>query len=164
MKFTLKIEKEDLEFSTKTDGDGKLTLTVDGKSTGVDIAKGQGFFSVLINNRPVYASVFKRKNHYYFYINGEEYPISLFSERELRVAKGADVDSDENVVLAVMPGKVVKLLKKEGDDITEGEGVLIVEAMKMENLIQSPRSGRVAKFFVGPADAVDTGEKLFELA
>jgi biotin carboxyl carrier protein len=59
-----------------------------------------------------------------------------------------------------MPGKVVKLLVHEGDEVSEGTPLVVVEAMKMENELVSERAGVVQKVFVETGDAVEGGARL----
>jgi biotin carboxyl carrier protein len=59
-----------------------------------------------------------------------------------------------------MPGKVVRLLVAEGDVVEAGQGLLVVEAMKMQNEIRSPKSGRVEKLLAKEGQAVNVGEVL----
>lgn len=66
-------------------------------------------------------------------------------------------------VKAYMPGRVVTLLVAEGAEITAGQGVLVLEAMKMENEIRAEHDGTVSKIHVQPGQAVDNGTPLFEL-
>jgi len=63
-------------------------------------------------------------------------------------------------VVAPMPGKVLQLKVKEGDSIKEGDTLLILEAMKMENEIVANTSGNVKKINVAANDMVDTGDVL----
>ena len=67
------------------------------------------------------------------------------------------------VVEAYMPGRVVSLLVEEGAEVTAGQGVVVLEAMKMENEIGAERDGVVAKIHVEPGQAVELGDPLFEL-
>lgn len=69
----------------------------------------------------------------------------------------------ENVVSAPMPGKVLRVLVREGDQVRVGQGLLVLEAMKMENEIPSPRDGVVKRILVKEGDTVDTGQPLIEL-
>ncbi|MDK2783686.1 MAG: glutaconyl-CoA/methylmalonyl-CoA decarboxylase subunit gamma, partial [Thermococcaceae archaeon] len=62
-----------------------------------------------------------------------------------------------------MPGKVLRILVREGDEVKAGQGLLVLEAMKMENEIPSPRDGVVKKILVKEGDTVDTGQPLIEL-
>lgn len=66
-------------------------------------------------------------------------------------------------VAAYMPGRVVTLLVQEGQEVVAGQGVVVLEAMKMENEIRAEHDGTVSKIFVQPGQAVDTGNPLFEL-
>jgi len=63
-------------------------------------------------------------------------------------------------ITAPMPGKVVRLLVQEGDAVEAGQGLLVVEAMKMQNEIRSPKSGRVEKLLAKEGLAVNAGDVL----
>jgi len=66
-------------------------------------------------------------------------------------------------IVAPMPGKVVDILVKTGDEVLEYQEVLILEAMKMENAIPSPESGKVKAILVKKDDTVATKQVLIEL-
>jgi pyruvate carboxylase subunit B len=66
-------------------------------------------------------------------------------------------------VTAYMPGRVVAVLVQEGGTVTAGQGVIVLEAMKMENEIRAEHDGTIARIFVQPGQAVDMGDPLFEL-
>ena len=66
-------------------------------------------------------------------------------------------------ITAPIPGKVVKVNVAPGDDVEQGQSVVVLEAMKMENELEAERSGRVVSVHVGPGDTVDTGTVLVEL-
>ena len=66
-------------------------------------------------------------------------------------------------VKAPMPGKVVKLLVSAGDDVEAGQGILLFEAMKMQNEIRSPIAGAVVDFAVQEGQAVESRETLFSI-
>jgi biotin carboxyl carrier protein len=59
-----------------------------------------------------------------------------------------------------MPGKVIEVLVAEGDNVEKGQGLVIVEAMKMENEVRSPIAGEVKEIKVKPGDAVEGGAVL----
>jgi len=63
-------------------------------------------------------------------------------------------------IVAPMPGKVVRVLGKAGDAVEAGQGLLVVEAMKMQNEIRSPKSGTVERMLVKEGQAVNAGETL----
>jgi biotin carboxyl carrier protein len=59
-----------------------------------------------------------------------------------------------------MPGKIIKILVAEGDEVEQGQGLVVVEAMKMENEIKSPKAGVVKKVGVKEGEAVEAGALL----
>jgi len=73
--------------------------------------------------------------------------------------EGSDAD-DAGALTAIMPGLIIKVLKAEGDTVSEGETVLILEAMKMQNEIKAKRAGRIAKMKVKQGDNVDMRQLL----
>lgn len=77
--------------------------------------------------------------------------------------QGAKGGRRRQTVKAYMPGRVVTLLAAEGEEVAAGQGVLVLEAMKMENEIRAEHGGTVTKIHVQPGQAVDNGTPLFEL-
>ena len=69
-----------------------------------------------------------------------------------------------NAVVAPLSGAVARILVAEGDEITEGQVLLVLEAMKMETEITAPQDGKVAAVLVKERDSVAGGEALIELA
>lgn len=82
----------------------------------------------------------------------------------LRPAGGARTAGAGAEVRAPMPGKVVRVLRGEGDPVRAGEGVLVLEAMKMQNEIRSPADGVVATMRVASGASLAGGESLFVVA
>ncbi|MDX1645267.1 MAG: biotin/lipoyl-containing protein [Thermoanaerobaculia bacterium] len=80
-----------------------------------------------------------------------------------RQAHAAVEASGAETVTAYMPGRVVALLAEEGESLEPGRGVLVLEAMKMENEIQSERSGTLKRILVESGQAVESGDALFEI-
>ena len=81
-----------------------------------------------------------------------------------RLAESAGAGSGQrgaNRVVASMPGRVVSLLAAEGETVIAGQGVMVIEAMKMENEIASELEGVVAQILVEPGQAVESGDELF---
>jgi biotin carboxyl carrier protein len=63
-----------------------------------------------------------------------------------------------------MPGKIIRVLVKAGDSLEAGQGVAVVEAMKMQNEVRSPKTGKVERVFVEEGQAVNAGEVLATVA
>jgi biotin carboxyl carrier protein len=72
--------------------------------------------------------------------------------------------SSAGLTTSPMPGKVVKVLVKEGDEVEPGRPLVVVEAMKMENELVAEIPGTVQKVYVQPGDAVEGGAKLISIA
>ena len=67
------------------------------------------------------------------------------------------------IVVAKMPGTVTQILVKEGQTVKQGENICVVEVMKMETFIQSPKDGKIGKIFVQQGEQVETNKKLIEV-
>ncbi len=80
-----------------------------------------------------------------------------------RVAHEAVGASGVQKVAAYMPGRVVAVLVAEGDEVAAGQGVVVLEAMKMENEIAAEHAGRIGRILVEEGQAVEGGDPLFEL-
>ena len=80
-----------------------------------------------------------------------------------RKAHGAAAGGRAETVTAYMPGRVVAILVAEGEEVQAGQGVVVLEAMKMENEISPDHPGKVAKIHVEKGQAVETGDPLFDL-
>jgi biotin carboxyl carrier protein len=79
-----------------------------------------------------------------------------------RAARGTGAAS-KGAVTAIMPGKIIRLLVAEGDEVAEGQVVCILEAMKMENELKAPKAGRVKVLHVQPGRDVERGAVLAEI-
>ena len=90
-----------------------------------------------------------------------EFSAEVMDRRAWRGRKhgAVEVEGPQEVV-APMPGKVVRLLVAAGDAVESGQGLLVVEAMKMQNEIRSPKSGKVERMIAKEGQAVNAGEVL----
>jgi biotin carboxyl carrier protein len=76
----------------------------------------------------------------------------------------AQLEPGDGAVVAIMPGKVTRVLVEEGQDVRDGEAVCVLEAMKMENELRADRDGVVEAVHVSPGDDVEKGQVLVELS
>ena len=86
--------------------------------------------------------------------------MEVFDPRNLRARKAGSVSRGRLEVAAPMPGKVVRLLVAAGDAVDLGQGLIVVEAMKMQNEIKARKAGRVVEVRTKPDAAVTAGEIL----
>jgi len=68
------------------------------------------------------------------------------------------------IVRAALPGKITRIIAKEGQQVNAGDVVLYIEAMKMENEVVAPKSGKIVKMFVKEGSSVNTDDPLFAIA
>ena len=95
-------------------------------------------------------------------VNDHLHRLEILDERRLRMRRASGKFSLEGPqrVDAPMPGKVVRVLVKPGDEVQEGQGLVVVEAMKMENELKSPKAGKVTELHAVEGAAVEAGAKL----
>ncbi len=85
-------------------------------------------------------------------------------DRRVQPFTSAEVKTEgAQEIFAPMPGRIVKILVLENQQVSLGEGLLVIEAMKMQNELRAPRPGRVAKIYVQEGTGVETGVKLVRL-
>ena len=90
-----------------------------------------------------------------------EYHAEVSDPRSWRGRRQGAVEAEgRQQITAPMPGKVLRLLVKQGDSVEAGQGLLVVEAMKMQNEIRSPKSGKIEKLFAQEGQPVNAGEVL----
>jgi biotin carboxyl carrier protein len=122
---------------------GSLSLLADGRSARCDVeADAEGRFRVLLGE--------------------ETHAFELLDDRKHRLHKAGGTFSLEGPqrIDAPMPGKIVRVLVKEGDAVEEGQGLVVVEAMKMENELKSPKAGVVRELHAREGQPVEAGTKL----
>jgi len=140
----------------------KMRVLVDGDPVEdvhdeVSIANVEpGVWSVLMDGRSVEVCVHDGNA----WIGGQAFEVEVYDPRELSDEAGSGGASGARTLLAPMPGKVIRVLVAEGDEVTAGQGIVVVEAMKMQNEMPSPKAGRVVSISVKAGDAVATGQVL----
>lgn len=140
-----------------------------GGDLGVDwqwFPQGPGVYDVRMGNRNVRAELIDgpdAQGHVHVRINGVEMRIQVANHRSLLLEKmGMNVAEDAglNRVEAPMPGKVLSVSVKTGDEVQEGDALLVLEAMKMENVIRAPQTGILSEVLPVAGQAVEKGALL----
>jgi biotin carboxyl carrier protein len=89
------------------------------------------------------------------------YEVEVRDPRSFRARKRAGLgEAGPMAIKAPMPGKVVRILAAEGNEVTAGQGVIVIEAMKMQNELKSPKAGKVQKILIAEGAAVNAGDAL----
>ena len=145
---------------------GSLEVHYDGQPIDLryDDVDRLGQVGLFIEQKSYAVSIEGEFNEVLVTVAGRLHEVELEDERE-RAAHQAERSRAQSggVVKSVMPGIVVELLVSVGESVEEGQPLLILEAMKMQNEIGAPSNGVVKKLFVKEGQAVTSGEKLVSL-
>jgi biotin carboxyl carrier protein len=143
-------------------GDSLFTIDIDGAPRTVDSRRiGQTTYSLLIDGRSVVAEVSADGDQFTVTIAGEVFRMRLVDERKRKITLGQpEEEHGRREIRASMPGKVVEVLVQVGDLLKRDQGVVIVEAMKMENELKSPAAGEVKEILVKAGQAVEANQVL----
>ena len=146
--------------------DGRFRVSVDGMATLVEARRNGSFGLSLLfpdaahETTNVSIAPGSLQGELLAYLDGRSVAVAINARRTGRAAEGASSAHGEQKVLAPMPGRVVRVLVKPGDDVEARQPVVVVEAMKMENELRSPKAGRVKDVAVAPGTSVEAGRVL----
>jgi biotin carboxyl carrier protein len=161
MKIELEIDGQMIEGEFTLSG-GAAQLSFGGATREAQVSEPEpGMFTVIINDR-VYRCDLEESpgGAVEVIVNGERIPVAARDKKHLRGQTGAAAASGQAKLLAPMPGKVVRVLLNAGDEVAARQGVLVVEAMKMQNEVQSPKAGKIAEIKVSEGQTVNAGDVL----
>lgn len=135
---------------------------IDGLSGGAEIiAVGDGKYSVVIDGAQYAAHLEQDENgSYQVDIRGHSFQIEIVDPRRLVRGEEGFSSAGSQTITAPMPGKVVEIKVAPGDSVRTGDGVIVVEAMKMQNELKAARDGTVAAVNVSIGDSVAPGNAL----
>jgi biotin carboxyl carrier protein len=150
---------------------GKVQFALDDEVVEADwVPVAPGIYSILIDGHSYEVLVtsqsgqtIAREEPYTVTVRGRNHLVQILDPRRGREADVLDAGEGPQEILAPMPGKVVRILIAEGQPVSAGDGLLVIEAMKMQNEVRAFRSGRVEKVHVSEGASVETGFKLVRL-
>ena len=119
-----------------------------------------GVYSVLLNGQSFV--IHESLSSEWIAVNSMEW-LRVVADPRARSKSGGSEGSAAREVKAAMPGKVVRVLAQAGEEVEAGQGLLILEAMKMQNELKSPRAGVVAAVRVQEGNTVTSGQVLVTL-
>lgn len=145
---------------------GELSVVVGGRRLAADAVMASGSTSMGIDNRMVDLWMEGSPPRVGVIAGGYRFYAKVESERTRALAAalgGKSSAAGEGTLLSPMPGRVLKVLVAEGDEVQAGAALCVVEAMKMENELVAQRGGTVKKIHVAPGQTVESGSKLVEV-
>jgi acetyl/propionyl-CoA carboxylase alpha subunit len=119
-----------------------------------------GIYSVLIDGRSYDVKVVQGPNGLYIDLRGRRSVVEIRDPRTMTRRGRAGLGESRQTITAPMPGKIVRVLVKPGDAVEAGAGLVVVEAMKMQNELKATKPGRVLQVSAKQGDAVAGGEAL----
>ncbi|MBI4455371.1 MAG: biotin/lipoyl-binding protein [Acidobacteria bacterium] len=143
--------------------DEKAEILLDGRPLSVWFRKLNESRCVIdLQGQMVDVVVHRSGRRHTVILGGRTYRMELFDQR---FGRAAEEDAGEGIqsVRAEMPGRVVRLLKGVGEQVRKNEGILVLEAMKMQNEVRSPRAGLISQVAVQEGESVPAGQLLFEV-
>ncbi|MGB7023855.1 MAG: biotin/lipoyl-containing protein, partial [Candidatus Acidiferrales bacterium] len=141
---------------------GQFQFRIDGRDVGADVKQIQPeVYSILFEAEAFEARIECGATGLRVQIDGYEFPIVIADPRQWRRDRNqiAVVEGHQQVVSS-MPGKVVRVMVRAGDAVEAGQGLLVVEAMKMQNEIKSPKTGKIERVAAQEGQTVNAGEVL----
>lgn len=156
----------DLTLEIDVDHHGRVT--VDGAALAADMrpVSGAHLYSLLLDNASyeiVLDPAVEERALYGVMVGGQRFVVKVQDERSRRLAladRGLAAPEGELAVKAPIPGLVVKVAVTPGQAVSEGETLVILEAMKMENELRAPRGGTIREVRIVPQDQVSAGQVL----
>jgi biotin carboxyl carrier protein len=141
--------------------EGHWSCRLDGREIGVDaVLVRPGVLSLRIGNAAYEIKSERVDNELHLSVGSALFVAEVRDPRSLRGRPRAADDHGPKKLTAPMPGKVVRVLVREQSQVEAGAGVIVVEAMKMQNEIKSPKKGIIQKLLVSEGTAVNAGDVL----
>ncbi len=163
MTFIAKLGEKTHTVEIEEDGKSLYRIAVDGNEFLVDGKKtGVSNYSLIVNHRSFEVDVDVIEDEYRVLVDGRNYHIHLVDERRMRLGglqAGIQLQGRQEVSVP-MPGKVIAVLVSEGERVEKGQGMVIVEAMKMENEVRCPVAGEVKDVRVKAGETLEAGTVL----
>ncbi|MGE0447434.1 MAG: biotin/lipoyl-containing protein [Vicinamibacterales bacterium] len=147
-------------------GNGSEVIEVDGRRVEIDLVEGDHGWSMLLGrNSYQVACADEAGGVTMVHVNGRAIPAVVTGAGHFgaaaRRARGVPAGGDgPQRLVAPMPGRIVKLLAQPGEDVAARQGIVVIEAMKMENELRSPKAGTVREITVKEGASVEAGAVL----
>lgn len=163
MSYVGTLGEKDVKIAVEELGGSNYRVSIDGVEHVVDAHEvAHELWSVLYRGASFVVDVTRLPaEEYEVLIQGDCHKFTLMNEqRRAMMRAGGKGSAGKAMLTSPMPGKVVKLLVNEGQEVGAGQGVIVVEAMKMENELKSAVAGKVKEIFVKEGEVVESGAKL----
>jgi len=163
LKFQIRIKDKCHEIAVAGEGD-RFDVLINGKSHPVALIFSDTSHDVLLHNNTCYDAVLvEERGAFAVDVRNHVFQVEIHDPRKRGLAASSLGDGGGKSVSARMPGRVIKLLVAPGAEVAEGQSLLILEAMKMENSIMIQSNAVIKRIAVTAGQPVDKGQVLVEL-
>lgn len=160
MKLIAELNNEKHEIQFKRDGES-LSASVDGREYALEASEVEPNLYLLKHENQIFRVFVAPTEPKTVDLGNHSFEIKISDPKRLRGAGGAIGSADGTAeIKTAMPGKVVRIVAKQGTEIKQGESVLVVEAMKMQNEMKAPKDGVVKEIRVAEGATVNAGDVL----
>jgi len=163
MKLHAEVDDQKHDVEIKRDG-RNLTASVDGREYELEVSEPESGVFLFKHENAIYEAVVSpvvpgQSTH--VRIGTDEFEVKLIDPKRLR-GTGNETEHGDGLaeIQTAMPGKIVRILVEVGAEVAKGDGILVVEAMKMQNELKSPKTGRVKNIRVVEGETVSAGDIL----
>jgi len=155
------IDEQEHELNVRVDG-GRVHAEIDGRAYDLELREPEPGSYLFLRDAAVHeCRVDKAHEGFEVSLHGRKHAVTIVDPKRLR--SGQDTHGHHHglaEITAPMPGKVVRVQIEAGATVEKGSGIVVVEAMKMQNEMKSPRAGVVVSIKVKPGDTVNAGDVL----
>lgn len=162
MKYTTIVNNEQFEVEIQRDG----SVFVNGKRHEVDwLELPESLYSMIKDNKSIEVAIDENDGNYNVLLEGRLYEAQVLDQRAmLMLGRKGGLKLDSGEINAPMPGLIIDVLVNVGDEVNEGDTVIILESMKMQNELKAPRTGAVQAIQCEQGDTVDKGALLITIS
>lgn len=156
-------EVNDQEFTIEIIDENRVKINGQVHEVNFEAIRGQLTFSLLLDGKSYEANIYQEHGGWEVLLRGMRYSVHVEDERErkLKAAAGEPFARQETVrIQAPMPGLVVEIPVEAGQEVQEGDVLLVLESMKMQNELTAPRVGTVTRIMVAARDNVERKQTL----
>lgn len=165
MKYIACVDDNQYEIEINTEGE----ITANGKRISVDFQSvaGRPVYSLILDGKSYEAYIYPTEAGLEVLLQGKLYQVSVEDERQRRLRQASGpriIQSGEFQLKAPMPGLIIDVPVEEGQEVEQGQNMIVLESMKMQNELKAPRKGKISRIRVMPGDNVEQNQVLIILS
>ncbi len=161
MNLTARLGDEEFALIVRRGKDSGYLISIDGEEYHLDLTEPESnLYSVLVGDESFEVVVRLQGEMVNVDIAGRRYEVGI-EDPTTALTRGSRLSADGiQVVRSVMAGRILQILVTKGAQVSQGDPLVVIEAMKMENEIRSPKDGTITDIHISPGQTVEAGTHL----